>query len=42
MNDNIRPKTMKRITTLELAQKFVDGDCIKIDTQDDELVFSKR
>ena len=24
-----------------LAQKFTDGDCIKIDTQDDELVFSK-
>ncbi len=24
-----------------LAQKFVDGDCIKIDVQDDELVFDK-
>ena len=24
MNDNIRPKTMKRITTLELAQKFIE------------------
>ena len=24
-----------------LAQKFVDGDCIRIDVQDDELVFNK-
>ena len=24
-----------------LAQKFVDGDCIKIDVVDDELVFRK-
>ena len=24
-----------------LAQKFIDGDCIKIDVQDDEIVFNK-
>ena len=24
-----------------LAQKFIDGDCIKIDIQDDEIVFNK-
>ena len=24
-----------------LSQKFVDGDCIKIDVVDDELVFRK-
>ena len=24
-----------------LAQKFIDGDCIKIDVADDEITFSK-
>ena len=33
MNDNVRPETMERITTKELAQAFIDEQVAKIQKQ---------
>ena len=37
----IRQLVENPLSKMILAQKFVDGDCIKIGTQEDELVFEK-
>ena len=37
----IRQMVENPLSKLILAQKFIDGDCIKIDVQNDELVFEK-
>ncbi len=37
----IRQMVENPLSKLILAQKFIDGDCIKIDVKDDELVFEK-
>ena len=37
----IRQLVENPLSKLILAQKFIDGDCIKIDVQDDEISFSK-
>ena len=37
----IRQMVENPLSKLILAQKFIDGDCIKIDTKDDEIVFNK-
>ena len=37
----IRQLVENPLSKLILAQRFIDGDCIKIDVQDDEISFSK-
>ena len=37
----IRQLVENPLSKLILGQKFIDGDCIKIDVKDDELVFNK-
>ena len=37
----IRQMVENPLSKLILAQKFIDGDCVKIDVKDDELVFEK-
>ncbi len=37
----IRQMVENPLSKLILAQKFIDGDCIKIDCKDDEIVFDK-
>ena len=37
----IRQMVENPLSKLILAQKFIDGDCIKIDVKDDELDFVK-
>ena len=37
----IRQIVENPLSKLILSQKFIDGDCIKIDTKDDEIVFEK-
>ena len=37
----IRQMVENPLSKLILSQKFIDGDCIKIDVKDDELIFEK-
>ena len=37
----IRQLVENPLSKLILGQKFIDGDCIKIDVQNDELIFNK-
>ena len=37
----IRQMVENPLSKLILSQKFIDGDCIKIDAKDDEIVFDK-